>query len=131
MSVPAREETLLRYTNLLDLALAQLQAIDSHDQKKLNQIIEQKWSIIRSLSGTKELLKSEPSLSSMIKQIQQADQLAQDKLAERMTDVRKRLCQVKKQGAAGLAYAHTGRKKHPILGFQLDDNTPRYFDQQS
>jgi len=125
------EEKLSKYDALLDLALAQIDAIEAHDQKLVNQIMERKWALIRSLSGTKELLAEEPKLAGIIKQIQEADQLAEIKLKSRMSDVRERISKINKRTVARQAYGQAGRKKHPLLGLVIDDNTPRFFDIQT
>ena len=120
--------TFEKYESLLYLALAQVDAIEARDQKQLEDIMARKWNLIRSISGTKELLKLEPSLGEVIKKIQDADKIAEIKLAARMGDVQNKLCQFKKKSAAKQAYSHVGRKHHPVLGLDIDDTTPRFFD---
>jgi hypothetical protein len=131
MSTTAMDDRLGKYESLLHLALAQVDAIDAGDQKTLDRIIDRKWSIIQGLSGTKDLLKTEPSLAQILEQIQVADKLAEQKLTARMGAVRNRLCLLNKQNAAKQMYAQASRKKHPILGLAVDDSTPRFFDIQS
>jgi hypothetical protein len=122
---------LSKYEALLNLALAQIKAIDSRDQKTLDLIIDRKWTIIRGLAGTKELLKTEPKLADIINKIQEADQIAEQKLASNMNSIGGRLRQIKKTSAARHVYGQTSKKKHPILGLTLDDDTPRFIDIKS
>ena len=131
MEPMTRKQRIERYKDLLCLALAQIQAIDIYDQAKLNRIVEQKWAIIRSLSGTSDLIKDEPGLAETIKKIQEADRIAEQKLTAGMGRIRTRLCQMNKQHAAKQAYGQASRKRHPIMGLAIDDNTPRFFDIQS
>jgi flagellar biosynthesis/type III secretory pathway chaperone len=128
-SVPT--DKLWKYNYLLELALEQLRAIECGDQKRLQLIIEQKWSLIRSLSGTKELMTKEPTLPGIIERIQKADKLAETRLAARMGTVREQLCQINKRRSAKRVYCQAGRQKHPVLGLALDDTTPRFFDIKS
>jgi hypothetical protein len=128
MSTTAQQLNLAKYDALLSLALAQVDAIEARDQSRLNRIIEQKWNVIRSLSGTKDLLDACPTLSSTIKRIQDADRLAEQKLATRMGEVQTNLVQMNRKSTARQVYSQTARKKHPMLGLAIDDTTPRYFD---
>jgi hypothetical protein len=105
MSTTAQQLNLAKYDALLSLALAQVDAIEARDQSRLNRIIEQKWNVIRSLSGTKE-----------------------QKLATRMGEVQTNLVQMNRKSTARQVYSQTARKKHPMLGLAIDDTTPRYFD---
>jgi hypothetical protein len=130
MTAPSLDK-LWKYNYLLELSLEQLRVIETRDQKRLAEIMEQKWSVIRSLSGTRELMKSEPSLPGIIAKIQQADKLAEIKLTARIGTVRDQLCQINKRRSAKRVYGQTSRKKHPILGLDLDETTPRYLDIQS
>jgi hypothetical protein len=131
MSIILHEDKIQKYRTLRDLALAQVDAVEEGDQNALDTIIEQKWQIIRSLSGTKELLKTEPLLAGILDEIRDADKLAEEKLATRMGSIRNKLTLIGKAGMAKKIYAQASAKKHPLFGFSIDKNTPRFFDLHS
>ena len=129
MSTAAYTEV-AKFDYLLQLAHAQIEALESDDLFAFDRILVAKRQLIESLTDAHSLVNADPALATMVARIQDADKAAQRLLYRKVGKIMREMSEINLQKKARGAYTQSVPQitSHPI-GFL--SNTPRYMDVQS
>lgn len=130
MSLSTANTEHAKFGYLLDLAQEQIQALESDDLFAFDRIIAAKNTLIQSLHDPRSLLASDPTLTSVVTRIQDADKMAQRLLFRKVGRIMREMNEINQYKKARGAYAglKTRQQSHPI-GFLPD--TSSYMDVKS
>jgi len=96
----------------------------------LDRIMLAKKSIIENLRDPQGLMKSDPSVVTIVDQIKAAEIESQEILQGRINVVKQKLNEINRQQGARKAYRRYPAGTHR-LGFTVDQYTPRFIDRAS
>jgi len=119
-----------KFGYLLDLSREQIQALECDDMFAFDRILAAKRTLIESLRDARGVFAADPTLASVVTQIQDADKMAQKLLYRKVGRIMREMNELNQQKKARGAYRTTpSREGTKPLGFLPD--TPSYLDVKS
>ena len=109
MSLTSRDAERAKFTALLELAQAQIRALESDDMPAFDRILAEKRGLTDSLRDARGLMADDPSLRSVAARIEDADRMAQRLLYRRVGQIMREMNDLNRQTKARGAYRAAGR----------------------
>lgn len=130
MSLSSATNERAKYNYLLRLSGEQVRALKLGDIATFDRILAAKRAIIESLVDGRNMVKNDPTLMTMVQQIQENDRTAEKLLYRKIGYIRRQLSEIHQFKQARRAYGKNSAKMNRTP-FGVDENTPRFFDKAS
>ena len=125
MSLTSQSAERAKYGYLLQLAREQIQALESDDLFAFDRILAAKRTLIESLVDGRGMMASDPSLRTLVTQVQELDRAAQRLLYRKVGRVMREMAELQQFKKARRAYG-----QRPALRCLVPD-TPAFLDRRS
>ncbi len=117
-----------KYNYILSLSKNQIRALELNDMAGFSKILAAKHTLISSLRDGKKLLELDPTLQTVVNQINDSEKMTEKLLYRRLGHIRRQLSEIQEFNLARRAYKKISRK---VPSFVMTSDTPMMLDQRS
>lgn len=130
MSLSSNSAERAKYGYLLQLAQDQIFALESEDFFAFDRVLAAKRTLIESLVGGADFIRTDPALSSIVAQIEDRDQAAQRLLYRKIGRVMREMAEIQQHKKAGRAYRRPASSCIPTV-HPISPDAPQFLDRAS
>ncbi|MBV9851009.1 MAG: hypothetical protein JO250_15165 [Armatimonadetes bacterium] len=128
MSLSSRSAERAKYDYLLQLAREQIQVLESDDLFAFDRILMAKRTLIESLVDGRTLMAADPSLRTLVTQVQDLDKTAQRLLYRKVGRIMREMAELQQFKKAKRAY---GRSVQPPAMLRFTPEASSFLDRRS